>query len=117
MDWLPIDIRIMYFEGIQVYNIIHGNCPRYLKDSIIIINLGGNTRRNANNNVLQIHITKLKPGQRTFKYRAANFWNQLDKKAQNMENIETFKHQYMKSIKTFLHCNQVKFHIDQSYTE
>ncbi len=40
LDWLPIDIRIKYFEGIQVYNIIHGNCPRYLKDSIIFINHG-----------------------------------------------------------------------------
>ncbi len=60
LDWLPIDVRIKYFEGIQVYNIIHGYCPRYLKDSIIFINHGVNTRRNANNNVLQISITKLK---------------------------------------------------------
>ncbi len=38
LHWLPIDFRIKYFEGIQVYNIIHGNCPRYFKDSIIFIN-------------------------------------------------------------------------------
>ncbi len=28
---LPIDLRIKYFEGIQVYNILDGSCPEYLK--------------------------------------------------------------------------------------
>ncbi len=51
-DWLPIDIKIKHFEGIQVYNIIPGNCLMYLKDSIIFINHGVNTHKNANNNVL-----------------------------------------------------------------
>ncbi len=31
LDWLPIDLRTKYFEGIQVYNILDGSCTEYLK--------------------------------------------------------------------------------------
>ncbi len=31
LDWLPIDLCIKYFEGIEVYNILDGSCPEYLK--------------------------------------------------------------------------------------
>ncbi len=34
LDWLPIDLRLKYFEGIQVYNILHDSCPEYLKSFI-----------------------------------------------------------------------------------
>ncbi len=34
LGWLPIDLHIKYFEGIQVYNILDGSCPEYLKGFI-----------------------------------------------------------------------------------
>ncbi len=37
LDWLPIDICIKYFEGIQVYNILDGSCPEYLKGFIKLV--------------------------------------------------------------------------------
>ncbi len=30
LDIMPIDIRIKYFTGIQMYNILHGNAPSYV---------------------------------------------------------------------------------------
>ncbi len=28
---MPVDVQIYYFTGIQMFNIIHGNAPSYLK--------------------------------------------------------------------------------------
>ncbi len=58
---------------------------QYLKDAIICINHGVNTRKNANNNELQIPVRKLKTGQKTFKYRASMLWNKLDKKVKTLQ--------------------------------
>ncbi len=44
LDWLPIDLHIKYFEGIQVYNILDGSCPEYLKGFIKLVDHGRNTR-------------------------------------------------------------------------
>ncbi len=30
LDIIPIDIRIKYFTGVQMYNILHGNVPSYI---------------------------------------------------------------------------------------
>ncbi len=53
LDWLPIDLRIKYFEGIQVYNILDGSCPEYLKDFIKLIDNGRNTHNSNNTNILK----------------------------------------------------------------
>ncbi len=29
---MPVDVRINYFTGIQMYNIIHGNATSYLNE-------------------------------------------------------------------------------------
>ncbi len=32
LGWMPVDVHINYFTGIQMYNIIHGNAPSYLNE-------------------------------------------------------------------------------------
>ncbi len=68
LDWLPIDARINYFEAIQVYNILNGNCPDYMKDLVTPVNHNVNTR-SASSQLLQVPKTKLKTGHAREKFR------------------------------------------------
>lgn len=110
LKWLPIDVRIRYFEGIQVYNIIHGNCPRYLMDSVETVEHGANTRGSVNE-VLIVPRTNLVTGQRSFKYRAATLWNQMDTRVKQAKNVDTFKQRYIKHLQSGLY-DRDKFDID-----
>ena len=116
LNWVPVDVRIKYFEGIQVYNIIHGNCPRYLRDSVDIVNHGANTR-NTVKDTLIVPQVKLVTGQRSFRYRAALLWNQLDSNVKQAQNVSIFKDRFMKYLQSGLYDNP-KFSIDlpQYYT-
>ena len=72
-----------------MYNIIHGNCPRYLMDSVETVEHGANTRGSVNE-VLIVPRTNLVTGQRSFKYRAATLWNQMDTRVKQAKNVDTF---------------------------
>ncbi len=63
LDWLPIDLCIKYFEGIQVYNILDGSCPGYLKGFIKLVDHGRNTRNSNTTNILKVPKTNLKLGE------------------------------------------------------
>ncbi len=65
LDWLPIDLCIKYFEGIQVYNILDGSCPEYLKDFIKLIDHGRNTHNSNNTNILKVSKINLKLGEKS----------------------------------------------------
>ena len=75
LQWLPIDVRIKYYEGVQTYNIIHGNAQEYLSNSLNYMTHDMNTRNSQKSHVLLPPRTKLKTGQRAFKFRAATLWN------------------------------------------
>ncbi len=64
LDWLPIDFYIKYFEGIQVYNILGGSCPEYLKGFIKLVDHGRNTCNSNNTNILNVPKTNLKLGEK-----------------------------------------------------
>ncbi len=34
LGWMPVDVHINYFIGIQMYNIIHGNAKSYLNEML-----------------------------------------------------------------------------------
>ncbi len=53
LDCLPIDLRIKYFEGIQVYNILDGYCPEYLKSFINLVDHGRNSHNSNNTNIFK----------------------------------------------------------------
>ncbi len=99
LDWLPIYLRIKYFEGIQVYNILDGSCPEYLKGFIKLVDHGRNIRNSNNNNILKVPKTNLKLGEKSFKFRVSAFWNGLDINIKNDDNIDVFKQRLMKERK------------------
>ncbi len=77
LDWLLIDLCIKYLEVIQVYNILDGSCPEYLKGFIKSVDHGRNTRNSNNTNMLKVTKTNLKIGEKSFKFKASDLWNGL----------------------------------------
>ncbi len=110
LDWLPIDARINYFEAIQVYNILNGNCPDYMKDLVTPVNHNVNTR-SSSSHLLQVPKTKLKTGQRSFSYRAAVLWNKLDSDVKQASNIDIFKDRCRKFLMRDSYARE-KFRLD-----
>ncbi len=90
-DWLPIDLHIKYFEGIQVYNILDGSCPEYLKGFIKLVDHGRNTCNSNDINILKVPKPNLNLGEKSFKFRASALWNGLNINIKNADNIDVFK--------------------------
>ncbi len=91
LDWLPIDLCIKYFEGIQEYNILDGSCPEYLKSFIKLVDHGRNTHNSNNTNILKVPKTNyLKLGEKSFKFTASALWNGLNINITNADNIRCF---------------------------
>ena len=111
LDWLPIDARVNYFEALQVFNIINGNCPDYMKDFIKPVTRSINTR-SANSQLLEVPRTKLKTGQRSFGYRAAVLWNSLNCDVKQATNVDTFKSRCRKYLMEKSYAKE-KFSLDQ----
>ncbi len=96
--WLPIDLHIKYFEGIQVYNILDSSCPEYLKGFIKLVDHGRNNHNSNNTNILKVPKTNLKLREKSFKFRASTLWNGLNINIKNAGNIDVFKQRLMKDL-------------------
>ncbi len=68
LEWMPVDVRINYFTGIQMYNIIRGNAPSYLNE-MFKTNSQIHTHNTRNNKSLYLPKYNLVTGERIFKYR------------------------------------------------
>ncbi len=112
LDWLPIDLRIKYVEGIQVYDILDGSCPEYLKGFIKLVDHGRNTHNSNNTNILKVPKTNLKLGEKSFKFRASALWNGFNIIIKNADNIDVFKQRLMKDLKCVIYNNCDKFCLD-----
>ncbi len=87
------------FEGIQVYNILDGSCPEYLKGFIKLFDHVRNTRNSNNTNILKVPKTNLKLGEKSFKFRASALWNGLNINFKNAGNIDVFKKRLIKELR------------------
>ncbi len=100
LNWLPVDSRINYFEGIQMYKIVNGDCPQYMKNMIKSVHKvhNVNTRWREDSKNLYIRRTNLETGKRAFDVRGPTLWNNLDSSIQNATTIDTFKRNYHKLL-------------------
>ncbi len=118
LDWLPIDLCIKYFEGIEVYNILDGSCPEYLKGFIKLVDHGRNTCNSNNTNILKVPNTNLKLGEKSFKFRASALWNGLNTNSRNADNIDVFKQRLMKDLKCDIYnCDKFCLDLPKYYNE
>ncbi len=118
LDWLPIDLCIKYFEGIEVYNILDGSCPEYLKGFIKLVDHGRNTCNSNNTNILKVPNTNLKLGEKSFKFRASALWNGLNTNSRNADNIDVFKQRLLKELKCDIYnCDKFCLDLPKYYNE
>ncbi len=106
---------IKYFEGIQVYNILDGSCPEYLKG---FIKLNRNTCNSNNTNILKVPKTNLKFREKSFKFRASALWNGFNINIKNADNIDVFKQRLMKELKCDIYnCDKFCLDLPKYYNE
>ncbi len=60
LGWMPVDVHINYFNGIQMYNIIRGNAPSYLNE-MFKTNSQSHTYKTRNNKFL--YLPKYNPAE------------------------------------------------------
>ena len=99
LEWLPVDSRIEYFEGVQMYNIVHGNCPQYLRDMIQPVDSVHSRSTRESKQKLYVKKANLVTGQRAFSIRGPMLWNSIDSTTKNATSIEVFKKRLMGSIR------------------
>ena len=97
LGWLPIKEHLLYRDSIMSFKCMNGLVPTYLSDMFCrrntIHNL--NTR---NNDALQIPMCKTKSGQRSFRYRVVDIWNNLRPEFKQLTSLKAFKKELKKDI-------------------
>ncbi len=95
LHWLSVKERAEFHDMCLVYKCLHGLTPNYLSHKFHEIDHVHNTRSITNNNLSLVkpHIHQMK---RTFQYRGAYSWNQLDTNIRNCSTLTGFRTAYLK---------------------
>ncbi len=94
---MPIDIRIKYFTGFQIYNILYGNAPSFIC-KLFSVNDTIHSHNTKNSHSLHIPKYKLASEQRMFKYCGTQLWLSLDISVKQAPNLECFKRRLIKHL-------------------
>jgi len=88
LNWLNVRLRVDYITLCQVYNIMHNNCPVYLKNLLQVKEHQYNTRSGSN----ALFVKSVKTyGKQSFSYNGTVSWNSLPNKVKNATSKENFK--------------------------
>ena len=87
----------MFKVLVFVYSSIHGGCPNYLSDLLMLTQSRHNLRSNNSIKFFQCKV-KTKYGFRAFSNFGPDIWNTLHDDINNSESLSVFK----KKLKTFL---------------
>ena len=94
LGWLPIDVRIHYFTAVAMFNIMIGQAPVDLVNSVTNI---------------RVKRYNLSIGQRTFAYRGAKVWDNIPEHIKNVTTVECFKTMFLKHVsKEVYECEHLK---------
>ena len=90
LNWLAVREQLQYRDSILAFKCINGIAPQYLtskfkKRSKIY------TRNTRNANTIQMPLFRTAEGQRTFAYRGAKIWNNLNADVRENANLRSFK--------------------------
>ena len=91
LNWLPVEKLLLERETVMAYKcLINGLAPDHLVDKFIKRS-DIHYRSTRNHDLLDIPRYRTAAGQRTFNYRDAKIWNDLDDKLKNITSITIFK--------------------------
>ena len=101
LKWLPIDLHLLYRETVMTFKCINDLAPPHLcskfkKRSAI------HHQSTRSSDTLNIPLFRTTSGQRSFSYRGAKIWNNLDEELREITSLHHFKEgsspTYSKSI-------------------
>ena len=97
LNWLPVKEHLHFRDTVLMYKCINNLAPPYLCNKFSKrSNIHEcNTR---NRELLQIPIYNTATGQRTFHYRGAKLWNDLDNNTKQMPSLRSFKNKLKKDM-------------------
>lgn len=89
ISWLPVKEHLLYRDSIMSFKCMNGLAPPYLCELFCKRN-AIHDRNTRNRELLHIPLCKTKSGQRSFRYRAVNIWNNLDNELKQL-TLRAFK--------------------------
>ena len=90
LNWLPVREQLQYRDSILAFECINGTALKYLT-SKFKRRSKIHTRNKRNANTTQIPLFRTAAGQRTFAYRGAKIWNNLNADVRENTNLCSFK--------------------------
>ena len=90
LNWLPVREQLQYRDSILAFKCIYGTAPQYLT-SKFKRRSKIHTRNTRNASTIQIPLFRTAAGQRTFAYRGAKIWNNLNADVRENTNLCSFK--------------------------
>ena len=89
LNWLPVKQMLHLKDAVMTYKCVYGLAPLYL--SVKLTKRSNiHSRNTRKRDSLNIPLFRTTAGQRTFQYRAASIWNNLDSQMKNY-SLKKFK--------------------------
>ena len=89
LNWLPVKQMLYLKDAVMTYKCVYGLAPLYL--SVKLTKRSNiHSRNTRKRDSLNIPLFRTTAGQRTFQYRAASIWNNLDSQMKNY-SLKKFK--------------------------
>ena len=89
LNWLPVKQMLYLKDAVMTYKCVNGLAPLYL--SVKLTKRSNiHSRNTRKRDSLNTPLFRTTAGQRTFQYRAANIWNNLDSQMKNY-SLKKFK--------------------------
>ena len=90
LHWIPVCQRVKQIKLNNMYRIVHGNAPQYLKWDISMVNDQHSFfTRNSFLSVVLPHVKS--SGKKTFRFSAGKIWNALPVSLRSAEDLLSFK--------------------------
>ncbi|CAB4041326.1 Hypothetical predicted protein [Paramuricea clavata] len=92
LEWLTVDKLLYFRDAVMTFKCMNNLAPKYLCDMFEKRSCIHN-RSTRNCNSIQIPLFKTASGQRSFAFRGASIWNNLDTELKKCTSLKTFKSQ------------------------
>ena len=90
LHWIPVCQGVKQLKLNNMYRIVHGNAPQYLKRPISMVN--DQHSFFTRNGILSIVLPHVKSsGKKTFRFSAGKIWNALPVSLRSAEDLLSFK--------------------------
>ena len=99
--WLPLDKRLHYHTGVQMYKIYHKQCSEYLSSLFNLKNNKSRTLRSTSNYTFSTPKIRQELYRRSLSYSGALHWINIPLAIQTSPSLQNFKSNYYK----YMLCN------------